>query len=230
MERLRAHQQERQMQGRRQQAGTDPLELLASVHVLDVSCDKSIETFRESCVGGHLGGRVDFLFNNAGVCRSEENEDGTKNRLAAAGILRETLTVNFFGALKVVEACLPALTAPATAATVHVGKGTGGTATTTEVDEATKMSLTPPTVVWISSGEGELCFLGSKWRGLLGDAKSLEVCVARWRSVRQRANFGVCGLIQIQRQSSEPSSLGRQQNPSTGNVRGVKCRRRKYVP
>ncbi|CAN0483807.1 unnamed protein product [Ectocarpus sp. 8 AP-2014] len=36
-------------------------------------------------------------------------------------------------------------------------------------------SLKPPTVVWISSGDGELCFLGSKWRGLLAEAQSLEV-------------------------------------------------------
>ncbi|CAN0089298.1 unnamed protein product, partial [Hapterophycus canaliculatus] len=169
LERLRAHQQERQERGKHQQGSTGPLELPASVHVLDVSCDRSIEAFRKGCVDGHLGGRVNFLFNNAGVCLPEEGEVGKKSRSASAPVMRETLAVNFFGALKVVEACLPALTAARTM--VHGGKEKGGPATLTEVDAATAVmtSLTLPTVVWISSGEGELCFLGSKWRGLLAD-------------------------------------------------------------
>lgn len=182
----------------------DPLELPASVHILDVSCDRSIETFRESCVDDYLGGRIDFLFNNAGVCLPEENEDGTKNRSAAAGVLQETLTVNFFGGLKVVENCVPALTAAATTPIMHDGQATGGAVAPAEVDAVTTgmMPLAPPTVVWISSGEGELCFLGSKWRGLLADAKNLQVwgAVARYTSVRC-TTFGARHFTSLQQRS-----------------------------
>lgn len=152
--------------------------MLASVHPLDVSCPESLESFRESCVDGKLGGRVDILFNNAGVCLAEDGENEENARCpgaTAAGVLRETLAVNFFGALAVADACMPALISAASAPTV-VEAGMATTAEQTTFAAVT-MPRAPSTVVWISSGEGELCFLGAKWRKLLGSAESLEVCV-----------------------------------------------------
>ncbi|CAN0555025.1 unnamed protein product, partial [Ectocarpus sp. 12 AP-2014] len=104
LERLRAKQQQR----RQRQHSTIATAFLASFFPIDVTCPRSVEAFREDCVNGHLGGRVDILFNNAGVCFPEQDGNGPQNnRAAAAKILRETLAVNFFGALEVVEACMP---------------------------------------------------------------------------------------------------------------------------
>ncbi|CAN0526734.1 unnamed protein product [Ectocarpus sp. 12 AP-2014] len=170
LELLRAKQQQR----RQRQHGTIATDFLASFFPIDVTCPRSVEAFREDCVNGHLGGRVDILFNNAGVCFPEQDGNGPQNnRAAAAGILRETLAVNFFGALEVVEACIPALQA---AAPMVARKEKKKTALMLEGNEVTSTmkSLKPPTVVWISSGDGELCFLGGKWRGLLAEAQSLE--------------------------------------------------------
>lgn len=168
---------EKRKQGPR--CGPLPTTLLASVHPLDVSCPRSLEFFRENCVNGHLGGRVDLLFNNAGVCLVEDGENEGNGHItvaAAAGIIRETLAVNFFGALAVADACMPALmSAAATPTAVEAGM-------TTTSEESTSAAVTTPlispTVVWISSGEGELCFLGAKWRRLLANAESLEVWCA----------------------------------------------------
>ncbi|CAB1101618.1 unnamed protein product [Ectocarpus sp. CCAP 1310/34] len=169
LERLRAKQQQR----RQRQPCTIATASLASFFPIDVTCPRSVEAFREDCVNGHLGGRVDILFNNAGVCFPEKDRKGPQNRAAAAGILRETLAVNFFGALEVVEACMPALEAAALMVAQKEKKKAGlmleGNGIT-----STMKSLKPPTVVWISSGDGELCFLGGKWRGLLAEAQSLE--------------------------------------------------------
>lgn len=93
----------------------------------------------ETCVKGTLDGKVDVLFNNAAVCLSG----------SGSSVLEETLAVNFYGALGVIEACLPAMA--------------GGA------------SSVGPTVVWVSSGEGELCFLSNKWQELLGQADSVKV-------------------------------------------------------
>lgn len=153
--------------------------MLASVHPLDVSCPRSLESFRENCVHGHLGGRIDILFNNAGVCLAEDGGNGTKTHdtvATAAGILQQTFAVNFFGALGVAEACMPALMSAATTPTA-VEPGMATTAGKSDF-AAGVIPLTPPTVVWISSGEGELCFLGTKWRRLLANAESLEVWCA----------------------------------------------------
>ncbi|CAN0059005.1 unnamed protein product [Ectocarpus fasciculatus] len=170
LERLRAKQQQR----RQRQHGTIATDFLASFSPLDVTCPRSIEAFREDCVYGHLGGRVDILFNNAGVCFPEqEGNEPQNNWAAAASILRETLAVNFFGALEVVEACVPALQAAAPMVT-RKGKEKAALALEDNGATSTTRSLEPPTVVWISSGDGELCFLGSKWRGLLAEAQSLE--------------------------------------------------------
>lgn len=191
-ERLRAKQQQR----RQRQYGTIATDFLASFFRLDVTCSTSVKAFRKDCINGHLGGRVDILFNNAGVCFPEQDGNGPQNRAAAASILRETLAVNFFGALEVVEACLPALQA---AAPMVARKGKKKDALMLEDTGATSTmkSLKPPTVVWISSGDGELCFLGSKWRGLLAEAQSLEVtgvpfeafntAVSRWGGSRNSA-------------------------------------------
>lgn len=108
---------------------------LASVHQLDVACEDSIRAFRTSCVEGQLGGRVDILFNNAAVCLEG----------ADSAVLDDTLAVNFFGAIGVMQACLPASCGP------------------------------DATVVWVSSGDGELCFLGSKWQRILSQASTVEV-------------------------------------------------------
>lgn len=105
---------------------------------MDVTCVDSLGKFRDVCVNGELGGKVDLLFNNAGVCLPG----------ADSAVLEETLAVNFYGALGVMEACLPAMK---------------------------DSTVLIPTVVWVSSGDGELCYLGSKWQGLLGDADSVEV-------------------------------------------------------
>lgn len=106
------------------------------------------------------------------MCLTEDGENGEK-----AGILRETLAVNFFGALGVAEACLPALTSAATTPTAVEAAVEAAIATTTgrSASAAVMTQPAPPTVVWISSGEGELCFLGAKWRSLLAKAESLEV-------------------------------------------------------
>lgn len=70
------------------------------------------------------------------------------------GVLNSTLAVNFFGALDVMEACLPAM----------------------RLDPAENHEeRSGATVVWVSSGDGELCFLGGKWRKILGEACTLEV-------------------------------------------------------
>lgn len=111
----------------------------ACFHRLDVTCTRSLETFVETCVKGTLDGKVDVLFNNAAVCLSG----------SGSSVLEETLAVNFYGALGVIEACLPAMA--------------GGA------------SSVGPTVVWVSSGEGELCFLSNKWQELLGQADSVKV-------------------------------------------------------
>eukprot|EP00903_Cladosiphon_okamuranus_P010164 g9624.t1 len=179
LERLRTKQQQQQQQQQQRQQqghpGTPPTTELAAVYQLDVTCPRSLESFREKCVDGHLGGKVDILFNNAGVCLAEDVENGTKTHSSvatAAGILRETFAVNFFGALGVAEACMPALMSiAATPTAVEAG------ISTTEENSgfaAVVMPLTPPTIVWVSSGEGELCFLGAKWRRLLANAASLE--------------------------------------------------------
>lgn len=178
LKRLNAKQQ--QQQGGQHQCSTIPTDSRASVHPLDVSCPRSLENFRENCVNGHLGGKVDILFNNAGVCLPQEVKQRATNKTtssaasATAGILRETLEVNFFGALGVVDACLPALISAAALGVAPEEEMVVGT-TAEEQPTATMTSLTPPTVVWISSGEGELCFLGAKWRKLLRNADSLEV-------------------------------------------------------
>lgn len=131
----------------------------ASFHRLDVTCSESVAIFRHQITSGELlGGKVDILFNNAGVCLPEEGE-GQERGNAERTVVGETLSVNFYGALAVIDACLPAMNTIAKA-----GRGT-----------TTHESTIVPSVVWISSGEGELCFLGSKWRGLLGNSKSLEV-------------------------------------------------------
>lgn len=144
----------------------------ASVHELDVTCPASLRNFRETCINDHLKGKVDVLFNNAGVCLAGSDRV----------VLEHTLGVNFYGALRVMEECLPAMVHETgcepviyTSSTVDAGAAgaTGATATAT---------ATAATVVWVSSGDGELCFLGSKWRGLLEGADSLEV----WRIYDRR--------------------------------------------
>lgn len=126
---------------------------LASVHVLDVTSARSIDSFQKRCIMSDLGGRLDLLFNNAGICLPGWDK----------ATLENTLDVNFFGALHVMEACLPALTQRARTRTPPEGAA----------DE--KAGCGPPSVVWISSGDGELCFLASKWQGLLERASSVEV-------------------------------------------------------
>lgn len=91
------------------------------------------------------------MFNNAGVCVVGSDRV----------VLEHNLDVNFYGALRVMEECLPAMTYGRSGVKSAVGTSTATTAATT--------------VVWVSSGDGELCFLGSKWRRLLGGAESLEV-------------------------------------------------------
>lgn len=197
LERLRAKQQQR----RQRQYGTIATNFLASFFPLDVTYPRSVEAFREDCVNGHLGGRVDILFNNAGVCFPEQDGNGPQNnRAAAARILRETLAVNFFGALEVVEACMPALQA---AAPMVARKEKKKAALMLEDNGATSTmkSLKPPTVVWISSGDGELCFLGSKWRGLLAEAQSLEVTGVQCEALNT-AVFGWGGSRNSARKSS----------------------------
>lgn len=128
----------------------------ASFHHLDVECPDSIRAFQTECVEaeGQLAGRVDVLINNAGVCL--EGTDKTA--------VRDTLAVNFFGALGVMEACLPSMmmVCPDPAAAGASGDGGGRRGATA-------------TVVWISSGDGELCYLGSKWQRLLSEASTFEV-------------------------------------------------------
>ena len=56
------------------------------------------------------------------------------------------------------------------------------------------------TVVWVSSGDGELCFIGRKWRRILERAESLEVQFGsvRFGSVRfGLVRFGAnwCGFV-----------------------------------
>ena len=222
----------------------------ASVYPLDVTSAASLTDFRENCVEAGLGGKVDILFNNAGVC------------LAGGGgaILEKTLAVNFFGALGVVEACLPAVagaTGSAHDRTISVdskikGSGNSSSNTNTDISSNTNTNInansntnsntnanptmnanananintntntntdtrthtstntnantntntdantntynntntntntnkpTSMTVVWVSSGDGELCFIGSKWRRILERAESLEV---RFDSIRFR--------------------------------------------
>lgn len=74
-----------------------------------------------------------------------------------SAVVDHTLAVNVFGAVDVMKACLPAMCG----------------------HEAT--------VVWVSSGDGELCFLGSKWQGILREASTVEVgtCILNVRFVAE---------------------------------------------
>lgn len=142
-------------------------EVLASVHPLDVTNPQSVDRFQRSCVRDYLGGKVDILFNNAGVCLQGQGH----------AVLESTLGVNFFGALRVIEACLPALK--------------GMNPSVLACDVPVRQDLGSATVVWITSGDGELCFLGSKWQAILEQAscvevgKSYTICdVGTWRTLR----------------------------------------------
>lgn len=135
------------------------------------------------------------------MCLAQDEEGGEKAHgtgATSAGILRETLAVNFFGALGVADACLPALMSAATTPTA-IDAGVATTAVTGKsTSAAVMMPPAPPTVVWISSGEGELCFLGAKWRSLLAKAESLEVWCASDRacnSMEKEQDRGKRGVV-----------------------------------
>lgn len=148
-----------------ERAQEQKLPLLASIHPLDVTRDDSLRAFRRDCVDGQLGGRVDVMFNNAGVCLAGSTRD----------VFESTLAVNFFGALDVLEACLPAMRRNGgVGSRLGAGRAKAGEEEKRqgggEEDRGT-------TVVWISSGDGELCCLGSRWQEVLGQATSVEVRV-----------------------------------------------------
>ncbi|CAM9629006.1 unnamed protein product [Discosporangium mesarthrocarpum] len=108
----------------------------ALFHQLDVSREESVRDFGRKCVQVVLEGRVDALFNNAGVCLAGGSPE----------VMEATLAVNFIGALRMMEECLRCM--------CRAGKGS---------------------IVWISSGDGELCYLSSFAQDLLRGATSAEV-------------------------------------------------------
>ncbi|CAM9826784.1 unnamed protein product [Phaeothamnion confervicola] len=116
---------------------------------LDVTDGVSVAGFFEEAILSQGGGRVDVLFNNAAVC-FEGRDKGTFER---------TFATNFFGALRMMNACVEATQ-------WHSNDG----------EEAGRQSIKGchASISNVSSGDGELCYLSSALRKRFEEAASLE--------------------------------------------------------
>lgn len=98
----------------------DGLEVL--YHQLDVTDDQSVSRAKEHVINAY--GRLDILVNNAGV-HLDKNQSPLKIPL---NVIRETLEVNFYGALRMCQTFIPMMIEAGYGRIVNVSSGMGSLA------------------------------------------------------------------------------------------------------
>lgn len=98
----------------------DGLEVL--YHQLDVTDDQSVSRAKEHVTNAY--GRLDILVNNAGV-HLDKNQSPLKIPL---NVIRETLEVNFYGALRMCQTFIPMMIEAGYGRIVNVSSGMGSLA------------------------------------------------------------------------------------------------------